>query len=50
MNQDEIKGALTACEYILESLCLRELNGEGRQHIGNYMAQLMRQKNDTPNP
>ena len=48
MNNDEIQGALTACEYILNSLCLRELNGEGRQHIGNYMVQLTRQKNDTP--
>ena len=46
MNKDEIQGALTACEYILNSLCLRELNGEGRQHISNYMAQLIRQKNE----
>lgn len=49
MTKDEISGALQACEYILESLCLKELNGEGRQFIGNYMAQLIRKKNDTPN-
>lgn len=48
MNKDEIQGALAACGYILESLCLKELTGEGRQHISNYMAQLIRQKNDTP--
>ena len=48
-RKEKIEGSIEACEYILNSLCLRELNGEGRQHISNYMAQLNKEKNENRN-
>ena len=47
MNTDEeISGALTALQWVVDSLCTKELTGDGRTHIGNMMAQLYRKQNE----
>jgi len=47
MNTDEeISGALAALQWVVDSLCSKELTGDGRTHIGNMMAQLYRKQND----
>jgi len=41
-----IGGKIDQLDYILNNLCKRELNKQGRLFLVNMKAQLMRQKNE----